>query len=287
MSITASIVKELREKTGVGMMDCKKALVETKGDIDAAITLLRTKGQMKAAKKANRSAAEGVIAITENSNTAVLIEINCETDFVARDENFQNFTKNATDTALQNNITDIDVLKKTLEESRLQLVSKIGENINIRKMQTITADNNTTIATYSHGGRIGSAVKLSGSGATTDLARDIAMHVAATNPTVLSPDEIPADIIENEKNVFMQQALDSGKPKEIVEKMVVGKLRKFKAENSLLGQNFVKDPSITIEKLLKQNNATALQFVRFEVGEGIEKATTDFAKEVLAQARGA
>ena len=291
MSITASMVKELREMTGAGMMECKKALVETDGNLDAAVENLRKSGAAKAAKKSGRVAAEGVIkmASSEDGSTAVIVEINCETDFVAKDENFLQFSDLVAQTALAENSADVEALKdtavdgKSIEQIRTDLIAKIGENIQIRRLQHVNSDNGL-IGAYLHGTKIG--VLVAAKDASADLAKDVAMHVAAANPEFLSSDQVPGDVLEKEKGILIAQAQDSGKPAEIIEKMVEGRMRKYLAEITLLGQNFVKDPDVTVEKLLKSNNATVNGFVRFEVGEGIEKKVDNFVEEVMSQVRG-
>ena len=289
MTITASLVKELRERTGAGMMDCKKALVETNGDTDAAAELLRTTGQAKAEKKAGRVAAEGLVEIaTDGSGCAVLLEVNSETDFVAKDENFLNFAASAAKLALASKPADIDALlaaevapAETLEEARNTLIAKIGENIAIRRFELIDAQGE--IGHYSHGSRIGVIVDVTGGD--EQLRRDLAMHIAATAPECISDADVPADMLERERRILTEQAEQEGKPPEIVAKMIEGRLRKYLAEITLVGQPFVKDPDTTVGKLLKQNNASVTSFARLEVGEGIEKKEEDFAAEVEAQVR--
>ena len=288
MSVTAAQVKELRERTGVGMMECKKALVETSGDIDAAIELMRKSGMAKAAKKADRIAAEGIVYIKLSNNQALMVEINSETDFVARDENFQSFVETTVNGALENNsqtveeMMSVKVNDQTVEELRQQLIAKIGENISVRRMVNIHSDE--ILGSYIHGGRIGVVVTLKGGD--ESLAKDIAMHIAAMKPEVVSPDQVSADAIAKEKEIFTAQALESGKPPEIVEKMIGGRINKFTNEISLTGQTFVKDPSITVGKLLNNHNATVTKFVCYEVGEGIEKKEDNFREEVMAQVQG-
>jgi elongation factor Ts len=294
MAITASLVKELRERTGVGMMECKKALVGTNGDIDAAIELLRKTGAAKADKKSGRVAAEGVIQIksSDDNKKVVLVEINCETDFVAKDENFLNFCEQVVDTALQTGLQDVEALlgsqivdDATLDQLRKELIAKIGENIQVRRIAQAAAEgDNGVIGTYNHGGRIGVAVVLEGGD--EDLAKDIAMHIAAVKPEYISADDVPAEVIEKEREILTAQAADSGKPAEIIAKMVEGRLRKFLSEITLLGQNFVKNPDLTVEKLLKEKGAKVADYKRLEVGEGIEKKEDNFVEEVMAQARG-
>jgi len=289
MSITASMVKELRDRTGAGMMECKKSLVEVNGDIDAAIELLRTSGQAKAEKKASRVAADGRVAIKSNTSEAVIIEINSETDFVAKDENFINFSDSVATLLLEKDVESIEQLSelvlsdsKTVEEARTELISKVGENISIRRFNKISDSVNLGI--YSHGSRIGSIVSLSGG--SENLAKDIAMHIAASNPICIDVNGVPSDLIEREKRIYNEQALSSGKPPEIIEKMVQGKMSKYLKEITLLGQSFVKDPDISIENLLKNSNAVVTDFIRYEVGEGIEKKEENFADEVMKQIKG-
>ncbi|MDT8437547.1 MAG: translation elongation factor Ts [Wenzhouxiangellaceae bacterium] len=288
MSISASQVKELRERTGAGMMECKKALVETGGDLDAAIEHLRKSGLAKADKKAGRVAAEGAIVEAENGDAAVLVEINCETDFVAKDDSFRAFAARVADLALM--ADSVEALNQaefapgeSVEHKRQQLVATLGENIQVRRFEKLGADHGV-IASYIHGGRIGVLVALDGGD--VDLARDLAMHVAALNPQYLDADAVPGDVLEKEKEILRAQALDSGKPPEIVEKMIAGRLNKHLAEITLVGQPFVKDSDQTVAKLLKARSATVKAFVRLEVGEGIEKEESDFAAEVMQQARG-
>ncbi len=292
MAITAAQVKELRERTGAGMMECKKALVETDGDIQKAIDNMRKSGAAKAEKKAGRVAAEGAIVVktNEQNNYAVMVEINSETDFVARDDNFIAFTQQVADAALANKTESIDALKAssvasgdTVEVARTNLIAKIGENITVRRVETLSVEDGV-IGAYIHGGRIGVIVGLKGGDA--DLAKDVAMHAAATNPQFITPDDISEDVYNREKEIFTAQAIASGKPADIAEKMVVGRMRKFAAEVCLTGQAFVKDPSTTVGDLLKSNSAEVAGFVRLEVGEGIEKAEDDFAAEVMAQVKG-
>ncbi len=291
MSITAAMVKELREITGAGMMECKKALVETDGNIEVAIENMRKSGAAKAAKKSGRVAADGIvkIAASADNKTAVMVEINCETDFVAKDENFLGFTDTVVQAALDNKadsveaIAAIEVDGKTIEEARADLVAKIGENIQVRRVQVISATDGE-VGVYSHGKNIG--VVVSATGASQELIKDLAMHVAAVNPEFVAEADVPQDVLEKEKEILIAQAADSGKPAEIIEKMVGGRIRKYLAEITLKGQNFVKDPDTTVEKLLNSNNADVVEFVRFEVGEGIEKKEDNFVEEVMAQARG-
>ena len=286
-SITASMVKELRERTGLGMMDCKKALSDADGDMEKAIEDLRKASGLKAAKKASRVAAEGVVMtkISEDGNRGVIVEVNSETDFVARDENFLGFAKKALDSAFEEDEASVEeLLEKGLEVSRQALVQKIGENINLRRLERLNFENANQgiVESYVHNnGKIGVLISLQGGDEA--LAREIAMHVAAVNPMVVRPEDVPEDILAKESEIYSAQARDSGKPEEIVEKMISGRLRKFVAEVSLLEQQFVKDPEITIRELLKEVGADIVQFVRYEVGEGIEKEEDDFAAEVAAQ----
>ncbi|MAF74542.1 MAG: elongation factor Ts [Idiomarinaceae bacterium] len=285
MAITAAQVKELRERTGAGMMDCKKALQEVDGDMEAAIELMRKSGQAKADKKAGRVAAEGVILVKSEGNQATLVELNCETDFVARDDSFLAFGEKVINAAFASKENDVEQLKatdiggETVEKTREDLVAKIGENMNVRRVKTIEEGN--TVATYTHGARIGVAVALNGGD--EDLARDLCMHVAASSPQFVKPEDVDAEVVEKERAIQVDIAMQSGKPKEIAEKMVEGRMRKFTGEISLTGQPFVKDPSMTVGELLKQAGADVVTFVRFEVGEGIERKEEDFASEVQAQ----
>ena len=284
MAVTAALVKELRERTGAGMLDCKKALVETDGDIELAIENMRKSGQAKAAKKAGRIAAEGVILTKVEGGRATMLELNCETDFVARDEGFLKFGNELLEVAAANNINDIDSLNDAelngvkVSEARDTLVAKIGENISPRRVINVEGD---TLGAYVHGGRIGVISILTGGD--EELAKDVAMHVAAASPQFVKPENVPAEVVEKEKEIQIEIAIQSGKPAEIAEKMVAGRMKKFTGEVSLTGQPFVKDPSISVAELLKSNSADVINFVRFEVGEGIEKKTEDFAAEVAAQ----
>ncbi len=290
MAVTASMVKELRERTGAGMMECKKALVETNGDMDAAIEHLRMSGLAQADKKASRIAADGRIALASKADgsESVMVEINCETDFVAKDANFQAFTDAVAANALLAASDDVDALMATesggmsLELARQALVTKIGENIQVRRMTRMSGAGN--IGAYVHGGHIGVLVGLEGGD--EDLARDIAMHIAALNPAHIDVDDVPADVLEKEKQFLIAQAADSGKPADIIEKMVEGRMRKHLSSITLLGQDFVKDTDITVSKLLKQNGAKVKAFTRLVVGEGIEKKVDNFADEVMQQVKG-
>ena len=285
--MSAVLVKELRERTGLGLLECKKALASADGDIEKAIEELRKSSGMKAAKKAGRTAADGVVAtrIAEDGSYGIVAEINSETDFVARDENFLGFVKKVVDAAFEGRQTDVEALMAgELEAAREALVQKIGENIGVRRIRLITADAGV-VGAYVHGNnRIAVLVELKNGD--QDLAKDVAMHVAAVNPQVVSPDDMPAELIEKEREIYTVQAQDSGKPAEIVEKMIGGRIKKFLAENSLVDQAFVKDPDITVGKLVAAAGAQVLSFVRFEVGEGIAREQVDFAAEVAAQLKG-
>lgn len=292
MQVTAAMVKELRERSGAGMMECKKALVETAGDLDAAFDHLRKSGAAKAAKKAGRIAAEGAIIVKVVDGAAVIVEVNSETDFVANDDNFTAFANAVAATVLETRPADVAALAEaqlagsgeTVEIARQQLVAKIGENISIRRFSVVDTSQNC-LAAYLHGKRIGVVVELADG--EEALAKDIAMHIAASNPVCIGEDDVPAELVAKEKEVQMAQAEQSGKPPEIAEKMVSGRLRKFIAEITLNGQPFVKDPDKSVGKLLQENNAAVHSFVRYEVGAGIEKKEENFAEEVMAQARGA
>jgi len=286
MSITASMVKDLRERTGAGMMECKKALVETGGDLDAAAEALRTSGQAKADKKASRVAADGKVVIVRDGDKAVIVEVNSETDFVAKDENFVAFADAVAATALANGTEDVAALAtqsigdgKSVEQARTDLVAKVGENISVRRAAIV--ENTGSIGFYTHGARIGAIVTMEGGD--DDLARDVAMHVAATSPLCIDETGVPAETLERERRIFTEQAAESGKPPEIVEKMVTGRVAKFLKEITLVGQPFVKDPDQTVAKLLGAAGASVKSFVRFEVGEGIEKKEENFADEVMKQ----
>ena len=285
-NISASMVKELRERTGLGMMDCKKALSEADGDMEKAIEDLRKASGLKAAKKASRVAAEGVVLtkIADGGNYGVIIEVNSETDFVARDENFLGFA----DQVLQASFSDKEadtatLLASGIEDARQALVQKIGENINLRRIERLSVEGDTAgvIENYVHNNKIGVLIALRGGDAA--LARDIAMHIAAVNPMVIRAEDVPEDVLAKESEIYSAQAQESGKPEEIIKKMIEGRLRKFVAEISLMEQAFVKNPDSKVGKLLQEANAEVVQFARFEVGEGIEKEEDDFAAEVAAQ----
>jgi elongation factor Ts len=290
MTITASMVKELRERTGAGMMECKKALVASNGDLEAAITAMRKSGQAKAAKRAGRIAAEGAILIANRTDnkSAYMIEVNSETDFVVRDKNFKAFANLLVQRGLETskaNAADLmaspvsDGESVTLEQARTELVAKIGENVQLRRVATESSTG--IVGTYMHGERIGVLVSLDKD--LPDLAKDIAMHIAATNPLAIDDSGVPQDVIDKERDIFSAQAKASGKPDVIIEKMVTGRITKFLKEICLLEQNFVKDDAQSVGAMLKSSDAKVLSFVRFEVGEGIEKQTVDFAEEVQAQ----
>ena len=290
--ITALMVKELRERTGSGLMECKKALTETSGNIEQAIDHLRKTGAAKAAKKSSRVTAEGqiVIQVNDDLTQAIMLEVNCETDFVSRDENFNQFSKSVCEAALKAKTDDVTQISQlqlspdnlTIEEARSHLIAKIGENVQLRRAQFFNSKN--TLGVYVHGGRIGVVVELTGTD--QELAKNIAMHVAATNPLVIAREDVPQAEVEREKSIFMAQAKESGKPLEIIEKMVSGRINKFLDEVSLEGQPFVKDPSCKVSELLKNSGSKVMSFKRFSLGEGIEKEEVDFAKEVMAQVKG-
>ncbi len=293
MEITAAQVKELRERTGVGMMECKKALQAAGGDMTVAIEELRKSGRAKADKKAGRVAAEGIVVVrtANDGKYGAMVEINSETDFVARDANFLGFADAVMETVLANKVQNVEALNvlpiagnpaMTIEEARQALVAKIGENINIRRI-AIVSTTSGSIGTYLHSNRIGVLAELDVDN--IDLAKDIAMHVAASKPLVISQDNVPQELVEKEKEIYMAQAGTSGKPQEIIEKMVNGKLKKFLDEVSLMGQPFVKDPEVVVSSLLGKNRAKVSSFTRFEVGEGIEKETEDFVEAVMAQVK--
>jgi elongation factor Ts len=286
MAISASMVKELRERTGAGMMECKKALVAVDGDLEQAAEQLRTSGQAKADKKAGRIAADGKVVIAANGSRATLVEVNSETDFVAKDENFIAFADAVARSALDGNVADVAALNattlqdgRTIEAARTELVAKVGENISVRRLQQINSDDQ--LGSYTHGSRIGAIVAMSGGDSA--LARDIAMHIAATNPVCIDESGVPAETLERERRIFSEQAAESGKPPEIVEKMVTGRIAKFLKEVTLLGQPFVRDPDQTIGKLLENAAATVTSFVRYELGEGIDRKEENFADEVMKQ----
>ncbi len=280
-AFSASMIKDLRDRTGLGMMECKRALVESEGDIDKAIDDLRKSSGMKAAKKAGRIAADGVVAmkLSQDSTYGVMIEVNTETDFAARDEGFVEFVEACLDKAFNEKQFHFDEFIASMEDSRQGLVQKIGENISIRRIETMQAP---VIGAYIHSNnRIGVLVGLTGTD--TTVAKDVAMHIAAVNPQVVKPEDVPNSLVEKEKEIFIAQARESGKSEEIIGKMIVGRINKFLSESSLISQPFVKNPEITIHKLVEDAGAEVLSFCRFEVGEGIEKIEVDFAAEVAAQ----
>lgn len=293
MTISASMVKELRQRTGAGMMECKKALTETGGDIDAAIEQLRISGLAKADKKSDNTAAEGVVSIklSDSGDAYAIVEINSQTDFASKSEDFIGFVDQVTDLVLAQQPADMDTLSgmalasgETVAETSKSLIAKIGENIQVRRF-VAGSNASATFGQYSHGGRIGVVCEMEGGD--VELAKDIAMHIAASKPICVSDAEVPADVLDKEKKVLMAEAADSGKPEEIIEKMVQGRIRKYLAEITLVGQPFVKDPDTSVEKLLAAKGAKVLGFTRLEVGEGIEKKEENFAEEVMAQVKGA
>jgi len=288
-NITAQMVKELRDRTGAGMMECKKALLDSSGDMDKAVEEMRKAGQAKADKKSSRIAAEGVItlSISDDNSIANMVEINCETDFVAKDENFLKFVKTISEVSLENykgSVDDFNNSKhpsgKTIEEIRLELVSKVGENVKIRRVQNIKNDGNY-MGHYMHGTKIGVAVVLQKEN--EELAKDVCMHIAAMKPRALNANDIPQDVLDKEREIFVAQAKESGKPDDIIQKMVDGKLKKYISEVTLIDQTFVKDNEITISRLLEKHDNSVLSFYRLEVGEGVEKKDENFADEVMAQ----
>ena len=283
-AISASQVKELREKTGLGLMDCKKALEEANGDIDLAVEELRKTSGIKASKKSSRSAADGLIGITSKDKDFFMIEVNCETDFVARDDSYIKFTKETLDIYSNNPSYSLEqLLESGVEDNREKLVQKLGENIVVRRLAK--SDESSISGSYLHSNnKIGCIVSLEGGDEA--LANDIAMHAAATDPMAVSPLDIPKETVDKEREIFKAQSEESGKPPEIIEKMIEGKISKFLAEVSLTEQDFVKDPNIKISKLLADNNASILSFTRYEVGEGIEVEKVDFASEVMSQIEG-
>ncbi len=292
MAITAAMVKDLRERTGAGMMECKKALVEANGDIEVAIEEMRKSGAAKADKKAGRTAAEGLIVIksSDDNKKVAVVEVNSETDFVAKGDDFIAFANEVAQIALDNQPADIAALNEmsmadgeTVASALKHLIAKLGENMAVRRCSILSNDEGT-IGAYLHGNRIGVVVSMNGG--SNELARDIAMHVAASRPQAVSADEVDPAVIEKEKEIFTAQARESGKPDNIIEKMISGRINKFLGEITLLGQPFVKDPDQTVEKLLKANGATVVSFERIEVGEGIEKKVENFADEVMAQVKG-
>jgi elongation factor Ts len=292
MAITAALVKDLRERTGAGMMDCKRALTETNGDMEAAIDLMRTSGAAKAAKKSGRVAAEGLVKvnISDDNKTATILEVNSETDFVTKGDDFINFVNTLGELALKTKPADIEeFLTQTLDngdsldKAREDIVAKVGENVSIRRVKTVAVDSGV-IGAYKHGERIAVLAVLEGGDET--LAKDIAMHVAATRPECVTEDQLDIALLEREKAIFVEQARESGKPENIIEKMIGGRMKKFVNEVTLYGQAFVKDPDTTVGALAKASNAEVVSFIRYEVGEGIEKKEENFADEVAAQMKG-
>jgi elongation factor Ts len=290
-TISAAMVKELRERTGSGMMECKKALVETNGDMELAIENMRKSGLAKADKKSGRIAAEGIIGVkvSDDGKTVAMVDVNCETDFVAKADDFVKFVNNITMALLNADATNDDELLtmklsdgQTVDELRRNLIAKLGENIAVRRFQKYQAEGGT--ACYLHGSKIGVIVELTA--ANPELGKDIAMHIAASKPICVSEDQVSAETIEKEKDIFRAQAAESGKPADIIEKMVAGRISKFFAEVTLLGQPFIKDDKLTVGKLAASKNNAVVRFARFEVGEGIEKKEENFAEEVMAQVRG-
>jgi len=291
MTITAALVKELRERTGAGMMDCKKALVETNADLEAAIDLMRTSGAAKAAKKAGRVASEGLVNVTisDDNKNAVILEVNSETDFVTKGQSFVGFVNALGKLALKNKPESVETFLtqklesgETVDEARESIIAKIGENVSIRRLQNVSAENGV-LGSYKHGDRIAVLVVLSGKD--SHLAKDVAMHIAASRPECITEEQLSNEFLEREKTIFIEQAKESGKPDNIIEKMIVGKMKKFVNEVTLYGQAFIKDLDTSVGKLVKSKNAKVESFVRFEVGEGIEKKEDNFVEEVMAQAQ--
>ena len=292
MNVTAAMVKELRERTGSGMMECKKALVEADGNMDMAIEQMRKAGLAKADKKSGRTAAEGAIFIkkSQDEKSATIVEINCETDFVAKGDDFQNFAARLIDVISDSDSASLEAIMQakydeegTVDDAKLRLIAKIGEKIDVRRFQRVVSQNGA-IGHYLHGSRIG--VLVESEGGDDETRRDIAMHVAASKPECVAEGDVDEATLNREREIFTAQAKESGKPDNIIEKMVEGRLKKFLGEITLLGQPFVKDPDMSVAKLLQSKNAKVLQFVRYEVGEGIAKKEENFAEEVMAQVRG-
>ncbi len=294
MTITAAMVKALRERTGAGMMECKKALTEADGDMDSAVEQLRKKGAAKADQKSGRIAAEGAISsvLDESGTIGVLVEVNCETDFVAKDESFRRFGQRLALTILQQQPQDVTALsamkladtRQTVDEARVELFSKVGENLSVRRFAIVQAPQDAQVSAYLHGARIGVLVAVQGG--RDDLGRDIAMHVAASRPLCVSRTDVPEHTLAKEREIYSAQAADSGKPQEIVSKIVEGKVQKYINEITLLGQPYVKDPEVSVKQLLHAEHAQVHEFVRYEVGEGLERKEEDFVAEVMAQAKG-
>ena len=291
MAITAALVKELRDRTGAGMMDCKKALVETNADLEAAIDLMRASGAAKAAKKAGRVASEGLVNVTisDDNKQAAILEVNSETDFVTKGSAFIDFVDSLGRLALKNKPESVESFLdqkldsgETVDEARENIIAKIGENISVRRVQIITTETGV-LGAYKHGDRIAVLTVLTSQDSA--LAKDVAMHIAASRPECVSEDQLSEDLLEREKAIFIEQARESGKPENIIEKMIVGRMKKFVNEVTLYGQSFVKDPDVTVGELVKSNNSEVESFVRYEVGEGIEKKEDNFVEEVMAQAQ--
>ena len=291
MAITAALVKELRERTGAGMMDCKKALMETSADLEAAIDLMRASGAAKAAKKSGRVASEGLVnlAVSDDNKNAVILEVNSETDFVTKGSAFIDFVGALGSLALKNKPESLEAFLsqtldsgETVDEARQGIIAKIGENISVRRLQIVTTENGV-LGAYKHGERIAVLAVLSGTDG--ELAKDIAMHVAASKPECVSEDQLSSELVEREKAIFIEQAKESGKPDNIIEKMIVGRMKKFVNEVTLYGQSFVKDPDTTVGALVKSKGAEVESFIRYEVGEGMEKKEDNFVEEVMAQAQ--
>lgn len=290
-TITAAMVQELRARTGAGMMDCKKALTAAEGNLDAAAEAMRKSGQIQAEKKSGRIAAEGLILIKSNAERSIILEINCETDFVARDENFKQFAEAVTQLALDKHIESVETLLATsfpetgesVENTRQSLIAKLGENIQIRRLAFVEAKAGSVIGSYVHTGRLGTIVQLQGGD--EQLAKDLALHIIANNPLVVSADDVSKDLIAKEQEIFTAQAQASGKPQAVIDKMIAGRVEKFLNEVTLLGQVFIKDETVNVETLLKRSQAKVVGFVRFAVGEGIEKPKEDFAEAVMAQVK--
>jgi len=291
MAITAALVKELRERTGAGMMDCKKALMETSADLEAAIDLMRASGAAKAAKKSGRVASEGLVnlAVSDDSKNAVILEVNSETDFVTKGSAFIDFVGALGSLALKNKPESLEAFLsqtldsgETVDEARQGIIAKIGENISVRRLQIVTTENGV-LGAYKHGERIAVLAVLSGTDG--ELAKDIAMHVAASKPECVCEDQLSSELVEREKAIFIEQAKESGKPDNIIEKMIVGRMKKFVNEVTLYGQSFVKDPDTTVGALVKSKGAEVESFIRYEVGEGMEKKEDNFVEEVMAQAQ--
>ena len=291
MAITAALVKELRDRTGAGMMDCKKALVETNADLEAAIDLMRASGAAKAAKKAGRVASEGLVNVTisDDNKQAAILEVNSETDFVTKGSAFIDFVDSLGRLALKNKPESVESFLgqkldsgETVDEARENIIAKIGENISVRRVQIITTETGV-LGAYKHGDRIAVLTVLASQDSA--LAKDVAMHIAASRPECISEDQLSEELLEREKAIFIEQARESGKPDNIIEKMIVGRMKKFVNEVTLYGQSFVKDPDVTVGELVKSNNSKVESFVRYEVGEGIEKKEDNFVEEVMAQAQ--